>query len=143
MSEFQSIMKSSHPFGGPAGTTFDAVNYRKGGPWANAARTVRFGSDDCVNMFYGPVNPKKVNTKSPAEMTKLIKELGHYLGSVDVGIADLGPDPLKWLMVDDFMGNPLHFKPETQVCHRFSQQRGPLPATATDGNEYRHRHVSV
>jgi len=112
MSEFQSVMKSGHPFGGPAGTTFDAVNYRKGGPWANVARTVRFGSDDCVNMFYGPVNPTKVDTKSPAEVTKLIKDLGQYLGSVAVGVADLGPEPLKWFMLDDFMGNQLHFKPE-------------------------------
>lgn len=112
MSEFQAIMKTGHPFGGPAGTTFDAVNYRKGGPWANAARTVRFGSDDCVNMFYGPVNPKKVDTKSPAEMTKLVKELAYYLGSSDVGIAELGPDPLKYFLEDDFMGNTLHFKPE-------------------------------
>lgn len=112
MSEFQAVMKSSHPFGGPAGTTFDAVNYRKGGPWANAARTIRFGGDDFVNMFYGPANPKKTDIKSPAEMTRLIKELARYLGAVDVGIADLGPDPQKWFMVDDFMGNPVHFKSE-------------------------------
>ncbi len=111
MSTFQSVMKSGHPFGGPAGTTFDAVNYRKGGPWANAARTIRFGSDDCVNMFYGPVNPKKVEIKDPAQLTHMIKELGKYLGAVDVGIADLGPDPLKWFMVDDTFGNPLHFNP--------------------------------
>ncbi|HUU40307.1 MAG TPA: reductive dehalogenase domain-containing protein [Desulfatiglandales bacterium] len=112
MSNFQSVMKSGHPFGGPAGTTFDAVNYRKGGPWANAGRTIRFGSDDCVNMFYGPANPKKVDIKNPAEITKLIKQLGKYLGAVDVGIVDLGPDPLKWFMKDDFLGHPLHFKPE-------------------------------
>ena len=112
MSEFQSIMKSSHPFGGPAGTTFDAVNYRKGGPWANAARTVRFGNDDCVDMFDGPVNPKKVNTKSPAEMTKLIKDLDTSSAPWTSASGGLRSGSPKWLMVDDFMGNPLHFKPE-------------------------------
>jgi len=117
MSQFQSVMKSGHPFGGPAGTTFDAVNYRKGGPWQNAGRTIRFGSDDCVNMFYGPINPKKVDTKSPEAITKLLKELGLYLGSVGVGVADLGSDSLKWLSTDDFTGKPLKFKPEE---HRYA-----------------------
>ena len=111
------LVRSGHPFGGPAGTTFDAVNYRKGGPWQNAGRTIRFGSDDCVNMFYGPINPKKVDTKSPEAITKLLKELGLYLGSVGVGVADLGPDPLKWLSTDDFTGKPLKFKPEE---HRYA-----------------------
>lgn len=109
MSNFQSVMKSGHPFGGPAGTTFDAVNHRKGGPWSNAARTIRFGSDDCVNMFFGPVNPQKVDTKSPEEITKLVKQFGKYLGAVAVGIADLGPDPNNFFLMDDVFGNPITF----------------------------------
>ena len=97
----------------PDGTTFDMVNYRKsGGPFANASwNSVHFGAGDFISDFYGPVNHKKVDLPDKAAVTKYIKELARYCGSCAVGIADLGPDPLKWFK-NDWMGRPLHFKPE-------------------------------
>jgi len=103
-----------HPKRGPYGTTFDMVNYRKSGSaFANASwNTVHFGSGDFISDFYGPVNPNKVELPDKEEVTEYIKELAMYCGSCAVGIADLGPDPLKWFMENDWTGRPLHYKPE-------------------------------
>ena len=103
-----------HPKRGPYGTTFDMVNYRiSGGPFANASwNSVQFGSGDFIRKFYGPVNPHKVKLPGNATVTNYIKDLSKYLGACAVGIADLGPDPMKWFMTNDWTGKPLHFKPE-------------------------------
>jgi epoxyqueuosine reductase len=112
--DFASFAFGGHPKRGPYGTTFDMVNYRKsGGPFANASwNTMAFGSGDFIRKFYGPVNPHKVKLPGNEQVTQYLKELAKQLGAAAVGIADLGPDPLKWLMSTDWTGRPLHFKPE-------------------------------
>ena len=80
------------------------------GPSASAVTTASI-------CFTGPSIRKRSTQRAPRQSPNCSKSLASALGSVGVGVADLGPDPLKWLSTDDFTGKPLKFKPEE---HRYA-----------------------
>ncbi|MDD5205223.1 MAG: reductive dehalogenase domain-containing protein [Desulfobacterales bacterium] len=114
MRDFASFIYGNQPSRGPKGSTFDMVNRRKEIPQVASVihNTTRFGSPEMVESLYGPVNPKKVDLPDRVQLTKFIKDLCKYFGSVDVGIADLGTRPDAWFFEDDSFGYPTYFKPE-------------------------------
>lgn len=117
--DFVSFIYGNQPSRGPKGTTFDMVNHRKEIPPLASIihNTTRFGAPEMVEGFWGPVNPKKADLPDPATLTKFVKEMALYLGAVDVGIADLGPNPEVWFFEDDAFGYPLQIK---RAEHRYA-----------------------
>jgi ferredoxin len=117
--DFASFIYGNQPSRGPKGTTFDMVNRRNEVPQLATLvhNATRFGSPEMVEGFWGPVNPQKVKLPDPEMLTKFIKDMARYLGAVDVGIADLGPNPETWFFEDDVFGYPLQIK---RAEHRYA-----------------------
>ena len=114
------------------------ANRRKDIPQVSSIihNTTRFGAPEMVEGFYGPVNPQKASLPDSAQLTKFIKDTARYFGAVDVGIADLGPNPEAWIFEDDSFGYPVQFKPEEHryaiVClNEEKQSTHPFPTGYT------------
>ncbi|MEI9479074.1 MAG: reductive dehalogenase domain-containing protein [Deltaproteobacteria bacterium] len=117
--DFCSFIYGNQPSRGPKGTTFDMANKRKEIPHVASIihNTTRFGAPEMIEGFWGPVNPKKAELPDKETLTKFVKDFAKYFGAVDVGIADLGPNPEVWFFKDDAFGYPLQITPAE---HRYA-----------------------